>query len=77
MLCLVSGLTAAAQRLIESLPKDLESAIAGILETDQMLELAVPPSRLNSALSELQHFKSFFGCLEAYDACRRWVPPPP
>lgn len=71
----VCGLTAAAQRLLLSLPSDLEPAIAGILETEEIQETDVLPSRLISALAELQNFKDFFGSLEAYDACRRWVPP--
>lgn len=72
----VGGLTAAAQRLLDSLPEDLEPAIASLVTTDDAQETAVLPSRLSSALTELEHFKTFFGSLDAYDACRRWVPPP-
>lgn len=32
-------------------------------------------SRLTNALRELEQFKAFFGCLDAYEACRSWVPP--
>ena len=59
----VNGQTAAAKRLVASLPPDLDQAIVGIMEQRDQghAEPLVNHSR------ELYDYRTFFACLDIYD----------